>query len=334
MFCEQQMFVLFAFGASFSDHPGEVVSLNIENWESHIGKGNSDSVWVVGFLARSSPPSRDLIPVLTTASTESDGLLHFGIVHVDSEQGLTVRFEIRKVPTILILHKNDNSEYKGKRNASALIKAAVKFIPDKCLPVDADWQSETQETVILFTNKTTTPPIWAAVSCVFQGRAKVGISSDPAIRALFKIEKTPTILFQNRTYRTVYTGENSFTQLRNSIGEFLKGEYEEPFRFISDFFLPDEFLEECTNFSGFCVVHVETDLDPKLKDLQQRFKSRKVKFFYGDEDLPFEFMQPGKVYVIQQQKKLGLVIDSVSELAVTLSNIFDQTVKLVPFDEL
>jgi hypothetical protein len=45
-------------------------------------------------------------------------------------------------------------------------------------------------------------------------------------------------------------------------------------------------------------------------------------------------MKKGKVYVIHSQKKIGLALDSLSGLAVTLVSLFDQSVKLVPFDEL
>jgi hypothetical protein len=328
------MFALISFAVSFPERPGEVVGLSTENWDSFIGKKDSDAVWVVTFIDPSVAPCREMVEVVSKAARTSDALVNFGVVNVNSEHRLAMRFEVRLVPATFILHQNERSEYKGKRNASALIKAAVKFIPDKSLVVDADWPSDGQDTVILFTNKTVTPSIWAAVSCVFQGRARVGISSSRPMRKLFNIEKTPTILFQNRTYRTVYSGENSFVQLRKSIHEFLNREYEEPFHFASDFLLPEEFSEECKNFSGLCVVHVDADLDPKLKEVQQKFKNAKVKFFYGDEDLPYEFMQPGKVYVIQQQKSVGIALDSLSELAVTLSSVFDQSVKLVPLEDL
>jgi hypothetical protein len=328
------MQLLFTVAAAFPDRPGTVSRLNIHNWDSLVGTGKSDAVWVVAFIDPAEPLCRDIPQVLTDAAATSDALLNFGIVDVSTEQTLMFQFEVRMVPLIFILQQKSRILYKGKRSAAALIKAAVKRIPDRALKATEDWNSDGRDSVILFTNKTVTPPIWAAVSCVFQGRLRVGISADSAVHKAFKIEKTPTILFQNRTYRTVYSGENSFMELRKSIGEFLKGEYEEPFRFISDFFLPEEFTEECGNFSGFCVVHVDSDLDPKFKDVQQKFKDRKVKFFYGDEDLPYEFMEHGKVYVIQQHKGLGLALDSLNDLALTLSGLFDQGVKLVPLDTL
>jgi hypothetical protein len=328
------MLLLLRLVLGFPARPGELVRLSLENWDSLIDKRDPDSVWVIAFMVDAAPPCQQFLPVLAKAARNSDGMVNFGIVPADVENGLTMRFNVELLPTVFIIHKHGRLDYKGKRTERAIVSAAVKLIPDKSIPADLDWLSDGQEAAILFTEKKSTPPIWAAVSCCFQGRLRVGIASDPATIAAFKIEKVPTILLLNKSYRTVYTGGISFLEVKKTIGEFLSGEYEEPFPFNSDFFLPEEYQEEANNFSGFCVIHVVPDLDPKLKEAQVKFRMRKVKFFYGDEDLPFPWMQQGKLYVIHPQRKTGMVLDTVSDLALALSDIFQGARQLRPFDQL
>jgi hypothetical protein len=328
------MVLLLPIVLAFPERPGELVRLSLENWDSLIDKRDPDSVWVIAFMVDAAAPCQQFMPVLGKAAHSSDGMINFGIVPADVENGLAMRFNVELLPTVFIIHKNGRVDYKGKRTARAIVSAAAKLIPDKAIPPDPDWLPDGQESAILFTEKKSTPPIWAAVSCYFHGRLRVGITSDPGMMTAFKIERTPTILLLNKSYRTIYTGGNSFLELRKTISEFLSGEYEEPFPFNSDFFLPEEYQEEANNFSGFCIIHVVPDLDPELKEAQLKFAKRKVKFFYGDDDLPFPWMQQGKLYVIHPQRKTGIVLNTVSELAFALSDVFQGARQLTPLDKL
>jgi hypothetical protein len=255
-------------------------------------------------------------------------------VRTDIDPGLSMRFQIRFLPTFTIIHRSGRIDYKGPRNDRAILNAAAKLIPDKSIPAEIDWANDGRESVILFTDKSVTPPIWAAIACAFQGKVRVGITADPEIMDAFKVDKVPTILFVNKTQSFTYYGRNSFLCLKQTIEDFLSGQYEEPFQFNPDFFLPDEYDDEARNFSGFFIIQTSGELDPRVKTVKRKFKNNRLKFFYGDQDLPFPFMKLGRVYIIQPYKQQGIALDSPNDLAESLGAVFDGTAQWVKFDQM
>jgi thioredoxin-like negative regulator of GroEL len=313
------VFVQFAFCGS----PAAIVDLTTENWEMHIEQRDPDTVWFITFLTDALPPCRELHGILQKAATEADGMVRFGVIQADREERLALRFQVRILPTMFILHKGGRVDYTEKRSERAIVSAAAKYIPDKSAIASPDWGTDGQESVILFTDRKKTPPIWAAISALYQGKIRVGLSTDRSLMSQFNVTKTPTILFVNKTVQIVYTGKTAFTSLSQAIDDFIKHEYEEPFQFNADFFLPEEYKDESQNFTGYCVIHTVSDLDPALKLLQTKLKSAKLKFFYGEEDLPFDFMKPDQIYIIAPHKQSGMRLNSVSELEPVLQRIFE-----------
>ena len=64
-------------------------------------------------------------------------------------------------------------------------------------------------------------------------------------------------------------------QLRQSIGEFLEGDYEEPPEFNIDDMLPEEYHKECANTAGDCVLQAGRILDPRNR-VATRVRSSRV----------------------------------------------------------
>ncbi|OHT11706.1 Thioredoxin family protein [Tritrichomonas foetus] len=317
------LFYILSSSFCFGQAPGKITTLTLENWDALIDKRDPDSVWMIMFTSQSCPACKVIYPIFQKAAQESDGMVNFGTVRADQEEGLRLRFNIMVLPTFLIIHKTGRTEYSGKRNERSFVNAAAKFIPDKTLQIDDSWIKDTASSIILFTDKQKTPPIWAAISCVFQGHARVGITFDSDFDDHYKIDKKPSIVFVNSTHKITYQGKNSFMVLRQSIQDFLDGVYEEPFQFNADFFLPEEYEDECKDFTGYCIMHVVPDLDPKVKAAQEKFKNNRLKFFYGDEDLPFSFMKPGDLFIFAPHRQSAIKLESPSELTVALAGVFD-----------
>jgi thioredoxin-like negative regulator of GroEL len=286
------------------------------------------------FSAENCTACKFVTPIFHKAAAGADGIVNFGLVRTDIDSGLSLRFQIRILPTFMIVHRSGRIDYKGPRNDRAMLNAAARLIPDKAAPVTLDWATDGRESVILFTDKTTTPPIWAAIACAFHGKVRVGISADPEMMDAFKVDKVPTILFVNKTHSFTYSGRNSFLYMKQYIEDFLSGHYEEPFHFNADFFLPDEYDQEARNFSGYIIMETSADLDPRVKAAKQKFKNNRLKFFYGDQDLPLPFMQPRKVYIVQPQKEQAIVIDSPADLAASIATVFDGTAEWKKFDQI
>ncbi|KAH0792474.1 Thioredoxin family protein [Histomonas meleagridis] len=331
------MFILFSLATltiSANENAGKIVTLTSSNWDKYIEQRDPDSVWLIMFSGEKCPACKITMPAFTKAASQADGMINFGVVISEKDPGLHMRFQIRVVPTFIIIHKGGRVDYTGKRTDRSFINAASKFIPDHSIPVTKDWVDDETYSAILFTDKEKTPPMWAAVSCSFHSKIRIGITSDPEILELFNVEKTPTIIFTNKTHRITYTGRNTFNAISQSVSDFIDGSYEEPIQFNIDFFLPEEYTEECENFNGYCIIHASAELDPKLRVAQEKYSSNRLKFFYGDEDLPFEFIKPNELYIIAPHKKEAMKVQSVNELKEAIMDVFDGNAKWTPIEEL
>lgn len=316
------LLLIFA-SSSFGEHAGRVVQLTMENWDSLVEKRDPDTVWIVMFTSETCPACKVTYPTFQKAAVESDGLVNFGLVRADLEEGLRLRYNIQYLPTFIIIHKKGRADYTGKRTERSFVNTAAKFITDKTLKVEESWVNDGVDSLILFTDKDKTPPIWAAVSCVFQGKIRVGVTDDDELAKSYKIDKRPAILFVNKTQQILYQGKNSFLTLKHSIEDFIAKQYEEPFQYNVEYFLPEEYESECQQSSGYCIIHVNPDLDPKMRSAYNKFKNNRLKFFYGDEDLPFSFMKKGDLFIFHPNSYTAIKVDSPNDLSLAISSIFD-----------
>lgn len=326
-------FILASLISAFETQPGKIEILTVENWDKLIDNREPDSVWFILFGAENCPACKQVFPIYTKAAVEADGMISFGQVRCEYEPGLQMRFNVRQLPTLIILHRGGRVDYTGKINERAMVNAASKYIPDRAKKVKPEWETDGQGTAILFTEKPVTPPIWASISCVFQGKMRIGVTTDVAIRKQFGIEKTPTIIVYNKTHKVRYAGKNSFVALRQTITDFLEGTYEDPFVFHADFFLPEEFPNEIQNFNGYCILHYSADLDYRLQNAHDKFHSNKLKYFYGDEGIPFEFMKPEELYIICPSKGTAKKVD-INNLNVEISALLDGSADLGQIDDM
>ena len=317
---------------SFTTEPGEIIHLTINNWDQYIDKRNLDSVWLIMIYSDHCPACKALYPIFEKASQQSDGMINFGKLNDGTDNMISMRFGIKYLPTFLIIHKEGRIEYTGKKTDRAMINAAAKYIPDKTKKVNSNWLTDEIESVILFTDKKQTPPMWSAVSCISSGKLRVGITDDLNLKELFQIEKIPSILFLNKTHKIIYNNKLSFISLMNSIKEFSEGIYEEPFEFNNDFYLPEEYFIETEKFTGYCIIHVISDLNPILKNIRLKFNNNRLKFFYGEDDLPYKFMKLNDIWIFAPKRKMAIKINNLNELEKNIEKIFDSNINWLPID--
>lgn len=326
-------FFLIAFATSAYVPPGEVVQLTQANWDAYVEQRSPDSVWMIMFSGDHCPACKVTYPIFRKAAAASDGMVNFGVVKSESDPALHMKFQIGVIPTFVLLHRGGRTDFTGARNERSMLNAAAKLIPDSSERITRDW-AQCDRFVALFTDKEKTPPMWAAISNEFRGRVRVGTSSDDEVKNLFGVERSPEIVFKNETHTIVYNGRNSYGALRSAVADFVDGVYEEPIQFNTEFFLPEEYEDEIDGFNGFCVIHNSFDLHPKLKSAQLKFGGSRMKFFYGDENLPFDFIKKGDLYIISPHKNGAVKVSNVEELDRMISEVIDGNVNWTPLEEL
>lgn len=305
----------------------------MQNWNEYIEQRDPNSVWFVMVTSGSCPACQVQYPIFQEASIRSHGLIHFGEIRADQEHGIEMRLKIQYLPSYFIFYPNGERIYQGKRSARAMINECAQMIPDRTQPVQTNWLNSSLETAILFTNKNVTPPMWRALSCIFQGKLRMGYTNDQNIYSVYDVHNLPEIQFINKSSRITYSGKFHYKSLKNALNSFLQGSFENPFQFNSDFFLPEEFWIENEHFTGYSILIVSDILSPSIRRVKDQFSNNRLKFFYGTDNLPYSFMKPDQIWLIFQRKKMALQAQDAEQLKVFLTQIFDGTIVWKPISE-
>ena len=115
--------------ASFHEENTNVINLTQENFEATVL--GSAELWLVEFYAPWCGHCKRLTPEWNAAADFSSQeeaselpMIKFGAVDATVERNLAKRFKIRGYPSIKVFGRNKNkpTDYKGKRDAGALMK--------------------------------------------------------------------------------------------------------------------------------------------------------------------------------------------------------------------
>jgi len=289
-----------ALGAGFYDSSSDVVSLTKNNFAQEVSA--SPNVWIVEFYAPWCQHCQKLTPEWIKVASNLKGLVKVGAVNCDEEKELAGHFKIQGLPTIKLFPSEQTIvetpqgkamekkavDYSGAREATAIVNFAISNLPNYVKKVTAStidsFLSGNLATVLLFTEKSTTTPLYKALAIDFKDRLKFGEvqKSEDALVKRFNVKKFPQLLVikDATSSPVVFDGKLShdalFTflephasKLQNQQQQQQQQSKKSQTKVETEVLKPEihaiktqkDFEEKCTNKSGICLIAILDPLD-------------------------------------------------------------------------
>ena len=87
---------------------GKAIEFTDSNFETEVL--NSETPVLVDFWATWCGPCKMIAPVIEELAGEMEGKVKVGKVDVDQNRGLSIKFNVRSIPTLMIFHKGQAVE--------------------------------------------------------------------------------------------------------------------------------------------------------------------------------------------------------------------------------
>ena len=335
------IFALLLFLSFSSDFGSNVLKLTSKNFASEIDNRGNSTVYFVMFHGQHCPACRMAYPEFKTAAQEAAGLIKFGEVDTNSEGQLARRFQIMSIPTFIIFHPKGQTVYMKERSARSILNAASHYIPHLAKPVDEDWIQK-DKAVILFSDKPTSPPLWAGISCAFEGSdIEIGFSNNETLSRKFDVVAFPTILMIEKDVKMAYGGKNKFSMIKQAINDFFEGklrptptpEPTPPPKLIYDMEGQDELEKECKGKGLFCVIEGGDGPSEAFEAVAKKYRHDHFKFYTCGAKCPLHFAKQG-VWILHHRRDAAIKLSGSDEIGSSLDRVIDGGAKFTPMSQL
>lgn len=184
----------------------QVVTLDSKNFQKEVV--DSASTWVVKFYAPWCGHCKSSAPAFSKAAKKLDGVARVGVVNCDDEKELASKYGVKGFPSIKVFKGEGKKarrpdDYNGGRTMKDIVDHAKYVMPGfiarvKDSGIDAFFRDERRlPHVLLFTDKTTTSPLYKGMSAEFRNLAAFGEVRKKDAGSLlenFNVETFPTLL--------------------------------------------------------------------------------------------------------------------------------------------
>ena len=305
-----------------------IYQLTPANFIKYVEGHLRNEVWFIMFSGSSCPACHEALPKFVNASEIAGGMIKFGVIDAQMSGELSEKYNVKSLPHFLIFHDETFTEYLGKRNPRDFVNTAATFLPNYIHEIDESWKSSSleQPSAILFTNRDTIPPIWIGIGAYFHGKSiRIGICRNSDLMNSFNLIEPPKIYFMNGTNFEIYEGNNDFNSIKTSIEKFfvkrLINKIEEDDENI--FYSLNLFNEKCLGGRKNCIIFIGKKPSKELEKIKELYSKPKMLWFNGINDLPFEFLKKGGIWIYNPRRDAFIYSNNIKEFSETLDRVRD-----------
>lgn len=164
----------------YGEHVNELTASNFDKMVME-----STETWLVKFYAPWCGHCQSSAPAFTKAAKKLDGVAKLGVINCDDHSSLAQRFGVQGFPTLKVFKGEGKmarrpSDYNAGRSAKAFVDHVKYIMPSFVARVkpsgfDAFFKDDPKlPHVLLFTDKTSTSPLYKGMSARFKGRVSFG----------------------------------------------------------------------------------------------------------------------------------------------------------------
>lgn len=324
---------LFTFVALIASADESLQILSDKTFEAKVINHPPNEVWAVMFMTDDTNETREEMTQFRNASEISAGMVHYGVLNVRLAPKVAEVLELKTFPCVRIFFGDKKVVgLKGSVKPGKLLKETNKYVEDFSQNVTESWAEEfyAQPSAILFTNSTSTSPLWKGVSSYFAKKSiRVGICRDESLLKKFGVESVPSIVFYNGTHTEKYSGQLKFKAVRQAIEKFFEKRFNENTNLYADdeMLMPDQFNDICIGGKQLCILAAMKSPPEGMAILMKESSRRKVRCFSGVVGLPFKFMEKGGIWIYNPRRDGFIHVKEGNDLLPTMDRIIDGTAK-------
>ncbi|OHT06443.1 hypothetical protein TRFO_25557 [Tritrichomonas foetus] len=329
-----QMLLPFLFSVSQCDSK-ELIKLTAPEFRDNVLKRDETSVWLILFVGLHKKQCFKAQREFKRAAQQVGKLAKFAVVNITEEPILQRRLGIEYIPFVKVYYPGGSEDYRSKLTVNGLVEAVTERMPNFVRTFDRKWIEESLPSVVLFTDQIKVPTLWASLSLDFRDQfVRFGICSEFHIHRELSIVRLPTIIFYNSTNQVKYHGEMKEDELRQAISSFVNGTLSTDSDFDDEgFYRFSEFQDQCYG-RDYCVLFTGPELSDVYRKLRVISKRHQMKFFYGNNDIPFKQLRENTYYIWNPRRKAVIQVDKVDELSSALDRVIDGGARWTKVEEL
>jgi len=302
----------------------KVIQLDSPSFRDLVLKREDTDMWVVLFIGHNEKKCHKAEHQFEKASEMSGEIAKFGIVNISTDPFVGARMKLEFIPAMYIFYSGGQELYRGQLKADAIVNAISDKMPSFVRTFDRKWLEESIPSVVLFTDQIKVPTLWATLSLKYREQfIRFGMCSEFHIHKEFSIARLPTVMFFNSTSQVRYRGELTETDIKQSIDSFLNGTLSvEDVIDDEGFYRFSEFEDQCRG-RDFCVLYTGKKISEEYRNLRIVCRRHPMKFFYGQEAIPFKGMKKDNYYIWNPRREGIISIDSIESLTGAVDRVID-----------